>query len=370
MKVGIITWFKYDNYGTALQAIALQKFLRESLKMDAELIDFPIPAIPKRKKRSSLYDYLGKIYYHLMMLNSPDYCKETSEKFRRIIKDNCKISRHIRNKDDYVDVCNEFDVLICGSDQIWNPNWFHPFYYAGYDEIRTRRISYAPSFGVSVIPKKLESNYKMMLDRFSKLSVREDAGKKIIADITDKAVDIVLDPTLLIESSEWEKMESKEYVPDDDYLLCYMLSDNKRHWKSIRRFAKNNNLKMVVIPHDPHSYMQPAEVIRGCGVEDFLGLIHGAKYVITDSFHGTIFSVIYKKDVAVFERHNPAEQGSQNSRIYNLLEKLHLESVLLKYDTDYVETINKIDYDEVYNYIRKEKAHSTSFIKEGIREVK
>lgn len=339
-KIGIITWFRHENFGTALQAVALQRYLKTYY--ETELIDYKIPA-PNNKKPSSaksFYVFSGKIFKKIDNALHKQQLKQKSENFLSFIETQCTISKYVDSKNDYIDLCNSYDILFFGSDQIWNPNWFHDCYYANYKEILTPKVSYAPSFGVSNIDASDESKIKHALKTFNHVSVREKTGIDIVQKATGIEPELVVDPTLLISKKDWEGMENTNVHNNDNYILCYMLTDNKNHWKAIRAFSKKKKMKLVVLPHDGHSLIKSRDVIRNAGPSEFLALIHNANYVITDSYHAVIFSLIYNKKFLIFERHDPNLSGSENSRIYNLLELLNIKDKLLPFNTA---TIKELD---------------------------
>ena len=337
MKIGIITWFKYENYGTKLQAIALQQYLRK-LNYNVDLINFELNdqanmPIIKKNFLQKIFTFLGRIIYKYERIIYKKQFEKKSTDLETIINKNCNMTKKINNEQEYIDICNDYDCLIFGSDQIWNPNWYHNFYYGNFKDIHTKLIAYAPSFGVNTIPEEKKESITNALKRFSKLAMREQRGCEIVDELLSIKTDIVVDPTLLLTEDEWTKYEDRSCLTKDKYVLCYFLSDNRHHWKAVRQFAKKKKLKLVVIPHDPFSYIASKNVVRSCNVGNFLALIHNAEYVVTDSFHGTVFSIIYKKQFTIFERHHPNNIISQNSRIYNILNIIGKKDILLKYNT-------------------------------------
>lgn len=194
--------------------------------------------------------------------------------------------------------------------------------------------------------------------------MREEAGCKIVENLLNKKAKIVVDPTMLLNSKQWETLEEKPSKNLNNYILCYMLSDNPHHWRAIRKFAKKNRKQLVVIPHDGYSYIQSKYTIRNCSVGNFLYLIKNADYIVTDSFHGTVFSIIYDKNFCVFERHNPKDSNAQNSRIYNLLRIAKAEECLITYNSN---RINKISTNlNYYDNLKDLICESKEYLKESI----
>lgn len=374
MHIGIITWFSYENYGTKLQAFALQKYLKE-LGNDVEIINFIPPEIYSlNQKHASLLDKIKSQPKKYKAKNIfKKYNKEITFRHRKMdsfIENNCNLTKKIEDDDCFINICNSFDLLICGSDQIWNPNLYHKYYFADLENIRTPKISYAPSLGVNEINSEVEPNLKQSLKKFSFVTVREDTGANLLRNITNKDVTVVLDPTLLLSKNIWIKYAKNEFSSLDNYVLCYFLSDNKNHWRAVSRFAKSHDLQLIIIPQEANSYKQSAKIYPEAGVEDFLGLILNATYVITDSFHGTVFSLIFQKQFYTFERFKENKYSSQNSRIKNLLEKVSLYSRLIEFNQKKIEEKNNINYQIIDLKLKEDIEKSKYELDRGLRYAK
>lgn len=367
MKIGVITWFKYENYGTVLQAVAMQKYLK-SQGYDVELVDFEADDSYKRKK-SFFYEKFGRLIFKIEnKLYKEEFIKRSND-FKKIIKENCKISKKVNNKDEYIEICNKYDVLLFGSDQIWNPLWYNPFYYANFEEINTKLVAYAPSFGVNYIADDKKSNISKALKRFDFFGMREQRGCEIVKELIGKDVNTVVDPTFLLDKNEWKDIE--EDIPEvkEKYILCYFLGDNKNHWKAVKKFANKKKMKLIVIPNitNGYSYIQSKNTLKSVNVGNYISLIKNAEYIVTDSFHGAVFSIIYQKNFSLFERHNPKAGASQNSRLYNLLDMANINFVLVNFgDNNIIE--NKINYDEVNKRISLKINESKNYLKNSLKE--
>lgn len=373
MKIGVITWFNYENYGTVLQALALQTYLKNN-GYNAELINFELDDslnLNKVKKPitfNRIYHKIGTFIYKFQIKKYNELISKKSRDFKNIIFDNCTVTKKIESERDYINICNSYDVLIFGSDQIWNPNWYHSFYYANFKDINTKLIAYAPSFGVSNIPEDKVHDIKNALKRFSHIALRETLNSEILENITDKKIDVVVDPTFLLTANEWEKYEESVDLNVKDYILCYFLTDNPKHWYAAKKFAKKHNKKLVIIPHDGYSYIKSKYVIKDCNVGNFLNLIRNAEYVITDSFHATVFSIINQKKFYVFERHNPKSNDSQNIRIYNLLNSLKAESCLIKYNIKKINKEFSLNYESLFKILNSKISESKKYLEKSLNE--
>ena len=350
MKIGIITWFGGGNYGTNLQAIALQGYLRK-LGYSVQLLNFEIEA-PKKEKLSFLQKIKRQPQKYAIKYALKKYKTQIETRYQKMkaeIQRNCVFTEKITSEQNYIDVCNKCDILICGSDQIWNPNWYHRFYYADYDQIQSRIISYAPSMGVNAIEKKGVALLKS-------LSLQEPA--------------VVVDPTLLLDAKDWNAIFPTQKPCEEKYILSMFLTDNASHWRAAQIFAKSTGLKQIVIPYCGFSYFQNAEIKVDTGIQDFLNLIRGAEYILTDSFHVTVFSLIYRKQFYTFERFKEDAFSSQNERIRNILEIANVSDRLVPYGTNRIDFKNDIKYNAVVDTLNIEIEKSKVFLYKAIGNCK
>lgn len=369
VKVGVITWFKYHNYGTLLQAVALQKYLL-SEGYDPELINFEINDSKNniKMKKYSIYERYCGILLRLAHFIYKNEIKNRNKEMDSFVINNCKVSKFISNDSDYINVCNSYDYIVFGSDQIWNPNWYHPYYFGAKKGIMSEYVAYAPSIGIHEIDKDMFSIYKENLKRFKCIGMREKYAVDIISNMVDKKVFNVIDPVFLLNKSEWLKYQNCDKVPKVDYILCYLLSDNSVHWKAIKKYARRKNLKLVVIPVGGASFFKTKYTIAGCNINDFIGLINNASEVITDSFHGTAFSLILNKKFRVFERHNPNKLNSQNDRIYNILNicNLNCDGVLIKYNSGIIVDNTTLNYEIINHRLDKVIIQSKKYLNDSL----
>ena len=284
------------------------------------------------------------------------------------VSDNCYFSTIVKNEKQYIDVCNSLDLLIFGSDQIWNPNWFHPFYYADYQQITTPRVAYAPSIGVTKIMSEKVEKYEKALERFAKISVREESGVEVIQRITKQECIKVVDPTLLLAASEWDEIFNTKST-DDDYVLLYLLNDNKNHIQAAIEYAKKIGIKLKIIPYKNDTYLCNGEVIADAGPKEFLELIKNAHMVITDSFHGMIFSIIYRKQFYILTRFDDKKQDSQNSRIYQIIDEYGLHDRLQEYNACEILESRRIDYQKINRKINEQIEISLHYLREILKEI-
>lgn len=360
VKVGVMTWHYYPNYGSVLQAYALQTFINKKLNIECEVIDY----------RS--YDYSPKGILKLLKNNRLTYkliCKffkkERAYRFYNFVNENLNLSnKEINTLEELEKINGRYNVFICGSDQIWAANVLNKRYLLDFVNDRNIKISYAPSIVIKPNNEEQKNIYNKYIKRFNYLSVREKKGQDIIKSITGISPDVVLDPTLLLDEKDYEDIIKIEYIKEP-YILCYLLGDNKKHIKYINRFSEKNNLKVVALINNKSDLAYGDYNIYTSGPKEFLGYIKNSSFVITDSFHGVNFSIIYKKNFIVFERFNGDDPICQNDRIYNILSKLSLEDRIIK-DLSDIRHIENINYSYVNSLLCNEREQSILYLKKAL----
>jgi hypothetical protein len=270
---------------------------------------------------------------------------------------------------------NRYDIFISGSDQIWFPNKeiFNSFYYLEFTDESKLRIAYAPSIGVSLYPDEYKLRVKPLLERFNYLSTREKIGSELLGSFCKRKIESVLDPTLLMTRDEWENIidhavKNKEIdeVKDDKYILCYFLGNNPWYWRSVKKIQKKLKCKTVNLPMNWQS-MNKADQKEFCNPVGFLQWIKGAEIILSDSFHGTIFSILFKKNFYSFKRFEDLNSNDQNSRIYNLLGLLGLEQRLIDdKDRSFGNPAISIDYTTVDTLLDSLRKSSLTFLHKAL----
>ena len=386
MKTGIITLSGSNNYGNVLQNYAVQEILN-SLGCESETIHnvTAYGHYNKNEKVAKLTPSYIKLYiknqlnYRFNIKNTGDGLfrqilfyknnKELIEKIKKNRTDNFKkfCSSNIKYSKIKIDINNinfdeiaKFDLFVSGSDQVWNPTYpevsminflnFAPEY---------KRLTFSPSFGVSEIPAYLKEDYAQWLSGIPYLSVREEQGKNIISDLTGRDSKVLLDPTLILPKEKWEAIEIKPDNIDEkeEYIFTYYLGDRTKEYKRfVENIALKNDLRVINLfdINDLENY--------AASPENFVYLIHHAKLICTDSFHGAAFSIIFHKNFITFPR---VESGrSMGSRITTLLSKFHLET------RDY----RKVNENEIFaanhcqtqSIVDLERDTACNFLKSGI----
>lgn len=366
-KVAIMTWWHYANYGTALQVTALSTIIK-NLGYNAEVINY----IPHGKvvNNETLYSVFQYAYEKSKLLFNLNYVDEKRNKiFNNFLNKYLKFTVKCETASDLFQLNDEYDAFICGSDQIWAPTVFNSKYFLDFVP-KYKKISYAPSIGVSEIKDDyIKNKMKNLIGDFEYLSTREEKGKEIIKEICNKEAKVVLDPTLLLDKSEWtELLNIDNEINEDKYILCYFLGDNKKYWNYVKNISKKLNLKIKIIQmHKKDS--QYGICIENCDPKKFIKAIKNAAYICTDSFHGVAFAINYNKKFCVFERFNKKDINSQNSRIYNILNIFGLEKRLVNIEKPIELYLEDINYSVINKILLNKRCDSLQFLENSLNEV-
>lgn len=357
MKIAILTWLHNGNYGTVLQAYALQRYLRDQ-GFEVNNIDLHPTVVQKVKnlikQRNPFNLFIEKFEDMLNRKACPD--KEMlilkNERIDKFLADNLCLTQKYHHFSELKEISNSYDAYICGSDQIWSPTYFSPSYFFDFVEESKRKIAYACSFGVKEIPAQKELKMKKLIKRFRFISVREQSGVEILKKLIGNQVVVNVDPTMLLDSASWGNIVADRLV-EEEYMFCYFLSYNKCYWEKCIQIASSLNLKLVFVPKTKESYSIDGLKFSDAGPTEWVSLIKNAKFVATDSFHGCVFSIIHRRNFMVFKRFDDNKKESRNTRVYNLLNTYGLQECLVDNvnsyrpiiisHNDYIKVIDKVN---------------------------
>lgn len=239
------------------------------------------------------------------------------------------------------------------------------------------KIAYAASIGTNSVSQTFLEHVTPLINRFDFISVREKSAKEILQPYVNKPIKVVLDPTLLLARDEWDKIVVQPAVPQP-YIFVYLLGEKREHRRLIKKYAKTLGLKIVFLPH-VHFRFNPADCffadynLYDVGPREFVGLIKNAEMVITDSFHGCVFSIIYQKKFWALKRHKDSEKENMNSRLYTLFDSLGLQDRLIEDEsTEYdAKSLNRqIDYSQVEAKLDALRKDSSDFLLNAIESVR
>ncbi|MFR9502511.1 MAG: polysaccharide pyruvyl transferase family protein [Rikenellaceae bacterium] len=355
LKIGIITIHSDLNYGAALQAYALCAYLVEA-GYDAKIINYvKIPNSPR------IYPFPKNIAYSLM--NTPRFYR-----YRKFLKSSLSNVTY-NSLDEIMNGFNEsFDVVISGSDQVWNPHCggfvtkLNPVYYIAFaDKDKYKKIAYASSVGSHVFSKEEIPFVQKWLGEYSHLSTREIAGAKQLEGFLNREVKVVLDPTLLLNHKQWLKVSNSVKIKDK-YVLVYYIDEIDEVVEYARKIADKNGWKVAMMSNSNAKHSGVDINVPFCGPAEFLGLFNDAEYIATNSFHGTAFAINFQKDfVSVIKRNSP-------QRAQTLLNNVGLPERLLTDINDVDKLPDHIDYTEPTKKLELLRADSVDYLLNAIEK--
>lgn len=372
-KIGILTFQDSPNYGANLQAYALQEVIKK-FGYDVEVIDYHSPCrkYPKQSKfrriRSIIWNSTAKIIFASRIRKR----KTTEFKMKYLNLS----ERRYSTPDNLKMIDDIYDAIVVGSDQVWNSHnlngdesFWLPFVK------NAKKISYAPSMGKNYIEETERLKIKDYLRDFDSISVREPSAAKLLSGIMDKKIQIAIDPTFLIPNEKWNTICSKRLIREK-YILCYYmpgdLSLERKIAELAQQLSKMTGYRITNIGKKEYSKLKRNTSDRyDDGPLEFVSLIKNAEFVITNSFHGTVFSIIYKRPFWVPIHKKQKGGGGFNTRIVEMLMYLSLENRLK--DTDIEDRIQEdelvLDNIALDAVLNEKRFESLSYIEGAIRKI-
>ena len=358
-RVCILTWHQYHNFGSQLQAFALRKVLEKN-NYDARIINY---------RRSLRKESLSLLFKSVLGF----FVEKTGyQKLQRYRYSWLRFQRKYLNltrpliKEQLKNEVKKYEVLICGSDQIWAPNVLDTTYMADFiGSSDIRKVSYAASIGLTHIPDNMVDVYKSLLNDFEYISVRESKGAELIKSITGLNASVVLDPTLLLKMEDYNAIEVIPSECPSRFCFCYFLNTNHWYKSLVEDYARKHDLAIIGVSSNLNDISWMKQDLQ-CGPREFLWYIHHANIVFTDSYHGTIFSLIYHTPYYVFQRFRSDDPINQNSRIIQLIDYFSISD---RYVTCGIRTLPRTNcsfntFDETIEDLRKS---STCYLMEALK---
>lgn len=348
MKIGILTLSASDNCGSLLQAYALQTVLRAKFGAEVEVLDF------RCENAREMYDlfsrkpwkYPRKTLNNLLHFPAISRQKKDYEFFRRQwLKAS---ARQFANAEELSAVADDYDVIICGSDQVWNVNIpdFDPAYFLGWAG-DTRRVAYAPSLGgcdFSAFPD--QQLLKKWLLQFSAVSTREQVGVDCVKAVAGLEIPIVPDPTLLIGPEQWQAVPGERMVKEP-YIFYYSWAyEDPELNRVVQRYAESRGLDVYVIDAFKWPKLKPKDfgfkMAPSGGPQTFLNLMKYAEFAFVQSFHGVIFAYMMQRDFYLLDN-RPVD--AMDNRLASILKLLAVEDRVTRCVEDIRE--DHVDYSEI-----------------------
>lgn len=367
-RVCTVTYFNVDmNYGQTLQAYALQAVLR-NMGYDTVLLNYWSPLGQYRFKK-------------------PFFLNRYADAGAGAITKQLKFDKFIHNHIRLTDICfhskeisevldkNEITHLVCGSDQIWNPEGMDAVYFLEYgnrNESR-RKIAYAASMCSEEVFYKYRTKHpalKTLIEKVDDVSMREETGAKLVEGLIGRPVETVLDPTLLVPAKHWRRIAKKPHIKGE-YVLCFFYGNGRAYEEKVKQIAaRKGNSRIVSINTGPLSYCaKDWKELKNLGPDEFIGLIDNAAAVCTDSFHGTAFSINLNKDIYCFARSESKSGGrtavSNGSRITGIMKILGIENRYITPDMPLNE-LQEPDYRTVNQRLALERKRSREFLRNAL----
>lgn len=377
--VGLCIVHRNHNYGSILQSYATLMKLDE-LGVDYEIINYSHPktakfyisALGRLASKDTVYSKVRSLKRKIGKKIHPEYAKNDAvrgRKFEEFISANFrKFSKPINDYEELQKYANKYSDVLVGSDQMWLPsglgtNFYNLMFVA--DDIN--KIAYSASFGVSTIPEYQRGKTKEYLERIQHISLREEAGQKIVKELTGRDVPVILDPTMIVSKEQWDKSIEDSIIVDQKYIFCYFLGNNPEQRAEVKNLAELKKMKIVVLRH-LDEYIPEDEkfgdiALYDVGPAEFVNLIRHAEYVCTDSFHGSVFSIIYHKLFVSFNRYNGGT-NSRNSRLDTLFRNIGISR---RYEKNLVNEVDKhVDWDVVDQKLANMRSKSSEFLIEAL----
>lgn len=403
MKSATVTWITYNNYGTELQAFALQQFVlnigienviisdelvlkefRNQVSVATETAQMQSSVAEKQNEnnKSRIHLWIKKylfnpkgamkalgaiinaykrIFSEKIKGRKCRFYTLSQEKINYFKREKLDILYNVAQRD-MVSLNDKFDVFICGSDQIWSPldYNFNGYYYL--DFVNKKKFSYATSLGTTNISEEKLKSIQRWTKDYHGVSVRESTSAIQLSELLDRNVEWVLDPTLLLDQSFWKSLSDKCPVKKK-YVVCYFLEFKEWYLEYAEKLSKFLGVKLYIIPSTRRYAQSKYCIKKGIGPEEFIGLIAKSEFVLTDSYHASIFSLIFEKNFLYLKRFDDKAGNSQNIRIYSLFELLNIEKLIIEEKSFSKLDIVNLDYSVINKVLEEKRVFSQNYLK-------
>ena len=382
-KVGIVSCYFQHNYGSMLQAFATQMAL-DKLNIENETIN--ISGFDEEIKRAKLLYFAKAALTSDILLSKmgmeknvlvkkilknqyASFSKQRAEKFDVFSKKYFRLSPMYTSKAELGSKCEDaYSAILVGSDQLWLPgNIAADYYTLNFVPETVNTVAYATSFGQSSLPKDSARKAKVFLKNIKHIGIREESGQELIKSLVGRDVPVVCDPTLLFTGVEWMFIQQQKPIINDKYIFCYFLGNNPSHRDFAKQLRNVTGYKIVALIHldeyvkSDEGYAD--ETPYDIDPADFLNLIRNATYVCTDSFHCSVFSILYKREFFSFRRYNKDTKQSTNSRLDTLFKMAGIDNRLLVSNENINQCINiKTDFITVHSKLAEIREKSYNYL--------
>lgn len=362
MKICTITCHDVYNHGASLQAYALMKYLM-SCGHEIEIIDYKPDYLSNHYKMLSINNrrweknLITKAIYLVLKLPGRILSLKRKKAFDKFTSKYLKLTElRYQSNNELVEIRPSADAYLCGSDQIWNTlhkNGKDPAFYLDFVPDEKIKASYAASFATDRIADEYKALIKLRVNRLDGISVREKSGVAILNDLNINDVLNVVDPVFLLNKEDWNKLSTKEYT--GKYILIYDFDNSNLIREIAIEIARINGYKIYSINQTSYKYADKYFINEG--PETFVALIKNAQFVISNSYHAAVFSVIYEKEFVIVNR-----TEAINTRMRDLLDDLKLNERLVDENYNLQVLLNKIDYKQSKRILNKHIRFSKKYL--------
>lgn len=385
--IGLVTCYFHHNYGSMLQAYATELIMQQlGLPFQTIACKAPINYMQENKilyiiKKLLIADWkmrLGKMKIERAKKENPMFAKNweiRNKAFSQFAETFFHVSPYCKNREELTKMAENYSAFLVGSDQLWRTDSAeHGYYTLEWVPDHIRKIAYSTSIGVKEVPWFQVEKNKRFMNRFDHIALREQSACDLVYKLTGRKVPVVLDPTLLFTGDQWLGIQQQEPLTNGKYIFCYLLGDNPSQREFIKRVKEKTGYKIVAlqqldeyIPSD-EEFADEAPYV---GPREFLNYIRNAEYVFTDSFHCSVFSILYKKNFFTFSRFAEGAKQSTNTRIDNLLYITGLEDRRMTNDKTIEGVVNfKRNFDGVDEKLNALRKSSMDYLYNAFKDLK
>lgn len=373
MKLAGLTWWR-NNYGSVLQAYALQSVMNEFDNIDYEIINQysgKVASVDNFYHKIKTFGF-RKTFHRIVWKFGTKKLRDRNSALQKFVDEKLKISDK-RYKVKFIESANEcYDGFICGSDQIWNPELasLGSIYWLTFVNPGKLKIAYAPSIGIDQVTEEQKKNIRDNLNTFNAVSCREESGRNLLCSIMEtEDCETVLDPTLLADRTVWDNICPPRRFPEK-YVFVYLLRGTKEQRKFVEKFARFNHLKIVTMPFLDNEHINKYDRKFGdikywdASPSDFISVIRYAEFVFTDSFHCMIYSCLYHRNFYLF----PKIGAHQMNRLTDLQNMFRISTRMLGKNATLRDLLSMeaIDWNMVDNIIKEKRIKSKCYLEKAL----
>lgn len=382
--IGLVTCYFHHNYGSMLQAYATEMIMQEmGLPYQTIACKAPIDYMEANKigyvvKKLLIGDWkmkVGRMKVEREKKRNPTFAKNWAMRdaaFNRFANESFHLSPYCKNRKELTAMAHNYSAFIVGSDQLWRTDSVeHGYYTLEWVPDDIRKIAYSTSIGVKEVPWFQVKKNQRFMNRFDHIALREQSACDLVYKLTGRKVQVVLDPTLLFTGEQWMDIQQFEPLSTGKYIFCYLLGNNPWQRGLIKRVKTETGLKIVALQHldeyIPSDEGFADEAPYNVGPREFLNYIRNAEYVFTDSFHCSVFSILYKKKFFTFSRFSEMAKQSTNTRIDNLMSLTGLQQRRVNTKTRVDAILNtQSDYVEVDKRLQLQRKSSMEYLRNAL----